>query len=262
MDSFERLNQVLDILRQECPWDRAQTIESLRYLTIEEVSELSEAILDNQPDEIRKELGDLFMHLLFYSKIASDRHLFTLDDVLHGICDKLMSRHPHIALPDREGRMHGGDGNETPQWEKIKMAEGRRSVLEGVPRCLPTLVKTVRMQEKTAGVGFEYASADDALAKVREEYGELQAALAGKDETDPQPSPEVVEEFGDLLFALVKWGGMLGINADDALARANRKFKHRFAHVEEAARNKQTSISNLPAAELLALWQQAKRQED
>ncbi len=262
MDSFERLNQVLDILRQECPWDRAQTIESLRYLTIEEVSELSEAILDNQPDEIRKELGDLFMHLLFYSKIASDRHLFTLDDVLHGICDKLMSRHPHIALPDREGRMHGGDGNETPQWEKIKMAEGRRSVLEGVPRCLPTLVKTVRMQEKTAGVGFEYASADDALAKVREEYGELQAALAGKDETDPQPSPEVVEEFGDLLFALVKWGGMLGINADDALARANRKFKHRFAHVEEAARNKQTSISDLPATELLALWQQAKRQED
>jgi XTP/dITP diphosphohydrolase len=142
------------------------------------------------------------------------------------------------------------------------MAEGRRSVLEGVPRSLPTLVKTVRMQEKTAGVGFEYASADDALAKVREEYGELQAALAGKDETDPQPSPEVVEEFGDLLFALVKWGGMLGINADDALARANRKFKHRFAHVEEAARNKQTSISDLPAAELLALWQQAKRQED
>lgn len=258
MDSFERLNQVLDILRKECPWDRAQTIESLRYLTIEEVSELSEAILDNQPDEMRKELGDLFMHLLFYSKIASDRNLFSLDDVLHGICDKLMSRHPHIALPDRNGHMQGGEGQATPQWEKIKMREGRRSVLEGVPHSLPTLVKTIRMQEKTAGVGFEYPSADEALAKVREEFSELQNALQEQPDT---ASAAAEEEFGDLLFALVKWGGMLGINADDALAHANQKFKRRFSHVEEAARNHNQTIADLSPTDLLALWQEAKQKE-
>lgn len=201
MNAYERLHRILDTLRHDCPWDREQTHESLRYLTIEEVNELSEAILAQQHDEVRKELGDLFLHLLFYCKIAEDNGWFSLDDVLHGIGDKLLSRHPHIALPDREGCLQGGPQNPQPQWERIKMKEGRHSVLEGVPKSLPTLVKTVRMQEKASGYGIHIPA----------------------QELDLEPMTE--EEYGDLLFALVHWGRLHGLNADDALARANQGFQ-------------------------------------
>lgn len=261
-NSFERLSTILDILRRECPWDRVQTIESLRYLTIEEVSELSEAIIDRQPDEIRKELGDLFMHLLFYVKIAQDRKLFTLDDVLHGISDKLVSRHPHIVLPDRNGIMQGGSQNPVPQWEKVKMKEGRKSVLEGVPRTLPTLVKSVRMQEKAAGIGFDYDTADDAFVKVKEEYDELKEAIdsaACPTEQGPEKAKRAMEEeFGDLLFALIKWGDKMGINADDALAHTNQKFLYRFQHMETAAQAQGRTVGDLSKKEMLELWNSAK----
>lgn len=253
MNSYQRLSLILDILRKECPWDRVQTIDSLRYLTIEETYELSEAILAKDPVEMRKELGDLFMHMMFYAKIAQDERLFTIDDVLHGICDKLVSRHPHISLPDREGIMQEATQDEKPRWEKVKMREGRKSVLEGVPASLPTLVKSVRMQEKAAGVGFEFPDIESALQKVKEEQRELEEALC-----DPNDKNHVEEEFGDLLFAIIKWGNLHGINADDALARANRKFLHRFSHVEDCAREHGCSVSDLSVEEMLSYWEQAK----
>lgn len=253
MNSYQRLSLILDILRKECPWDKVQTIDSLRYLTIEETYELSEAILAKDPVEMCKELGDLFMHMMFYAKIAQDQQLFTIDDVLQGICDKLVSRHPHISLPDREGVMQEATQNEKPRWEKVKMREGRRSVLEGVPTSLPTLVKSVRMQEKASGVGFEFADAEAALEKVKEEQRELEKALRNPDDKD-----SAEEEYGDLLFALIKWGNLHGINADDALARANRKFQHRFTHIEECAQNEGRSISDLSVEEMLTFWNEAK----
>mgnify|MGYP002732391118 CR=1 FL=1 len=254
MNPYQRLHTILDTLRRDCPWDREQTHLSLRYLTIEEVHELSEAILAQQHDEVRKELGDLFLHLLFYSKIAEDEGWFTLDEVLTGICDKLLSRHPHIALPDSEGRLVGGHC-EKPEWEKVKMKEGRKSVLEGVPASLPTLVKCVRMQEKAAGMGFEFPSEQEAAAKVREEQQELAEALA---EGDRQ---HMEEEYGDLLFALVKWGRFHGLNADDALARANQKFQRRFTFVEQSAREQGRSLAELSLDEMMSLWRQAKATE-
>lgn len=273
LEAFQRLSAILDILRKQCPWDSKQTFESLRYLTIEEVYELSEAILQEQPTEMREELGDLFMHVVFYSKIAQDRNLFTLADVLNSISDKLVSRHPHIALPDKEGHMQGGTQNAKPQWEKIKMKEGRRSILEGVPESLPTLVKTIRMQEKVAGVGFEFPSNAAAFAKVEEEYAELKEALAdtphsdvntvsdNNNSTTPTSLLHAEEEFGDLLFALIKWGNRLGINADDALAKTNEKFQRRFSYIEDTARQNGGSIANLSPEEMLSYWNKAKETE-
>ena len=191
-EAFQRLSDILDTLRKECPWDKAQTMKSLRYLTIEEVHELSEAIVAQSPDEIKKELGDLAMHILFYCKVAEDEGLFSTTDVYNAICDKLIARHPFIY--DKEN-YHGEN------WEQLKMREGRKNVLEGVPDSLPTLVKTVRMQEKVAG------HTDNTL----------------------EPSELTEEEFGQKLFDLVDWGRRHGLNADDALALANRRFKEKHS---------------------------------
>ena len=191
-EAFQRLSDILDTLRKECPWDKAQTMKSLRYLTIEEVHELSEAIVAQSPDEIKKELGDLAMHILFYCKVAEDEGLFSTTDVYNAICDKLIARHPFIY--DKEN-YHG------ESWEQLKMREGRKNVLEGVPDSLPTLVKTVRMQEKVAG------HTDNTL----------------------EPSELTEEEFGQKLFDLVDWGRRHGLNADDALALANRRFKEKHS---------------------------------
>lgn len=251
VSAFERLSRILDILRIECPWDRVQTIDSLRYLTIEETYELSESILAKRPEEMRKELGDLFMHLMFYAKIAEAENLFNTSEVLHGICDKLVSRHPHIALPNREGEMVGG-GDYVPEWEKVKMKEGRKSVLEGVPESLPTLIKSIRMQEKVAGMGFEFPTTDMAFEKVKEEYQELQEAFEEGDQE------HIEEEFGDLLFALVKWGRLKGINADDALGRTNHKFQQRFTYVEQAAGERGCSVSDLSLQEMHDLWRHGR----
>ena len=218
IQAFQRLGDILDILRKQCPWDKVQTMESLRYLTIEETFELSEAILqlnkdDDSPLELKKELGDLFMHLLFYSKIAEEQHLFTTADVLNAICDKLVSRHPFIFQPDTY------DGE---SWEQIKMHEGRKSVLEGVPASLPPLVKAVRLQEKAAGIGVEPVLSDQ------------QEATA----LPPLPHEVPTEEsFGNMLFNLIHWAHEHGINADTALARANLRFQNKVKDFEQQAAN-------------------------
>lgn len=218
---FDRLNDILDILRRECPWDRAQTFDSLRYLTIEEVYELSDAILtlqqagdDKAAAEVRKELGDILMHVVFYAKIAEDDRRFTFDDVCHSVCDKLEARHPHIALPLRDGTLRPPLTDTHPGWEQVKMREGRRSVLDGVPRALPSLVQAVRLQEKAEGVG--YAETPDA---------DRQALL------DQLPDDE--EAVGDLLFAWCRRLRQQGVNADEALAQANKRYMKRVEEWEK-----------------------------
>lgn len=263
--SLQWLSAILDILRKECPWDSVQTINSLRYLTIEEVYELSDAIAASDYDEMRKELGDLFMHLLFYAKIADDEGRFTTADVIDGICCKLISRHPHIALPDRDGELHAASSCETPKWEQVKMKEGRQSVMEGVPVGLPPLVKAIRMQEKAAGVGFEFQDKNAAHRKTDEEYRELLAALRKRDncngeEERRKATAEAEEELGDLLFALVKWSRMEGLNADDAMTHANLKFKQRFGYIEQQAHLQNKNISDLSSEEMMRLWNKAKKQ--
>lgn len=218
---FDRLNDILDILRRECPWDRAQTFDSLRYLTIEEVYELSDAILtlqqagdDKAAAEVRKELGDILMHVLFYAKIAEDDRRFTFDEVCHSVCDKLEARHPHIALPLRDGTLRPPLTDTHPGWEQVKMREGRRSVLDGVPRALPSLVQAVRLQEKAEGVG--YAETPDA---------DRQALL------DRLPDDEAA--VGDLLFAWCRRLRQQGVNADEALAQANKRYMKRVEEWEK-----------------------------
>lgn len=218
---FDRLNDILDILRRECPWDRAQTFDSLRYLTIEEVYELSDAILtlqqagdDKAAAEVRKELGDILMHVLFYAKIAEDDRRFTFDEVCHSVCDKLEARHPHIALPLRDGTLRPPLTDTHPGWEQVKMREGRRSVLDGVPRALPSLVQAVRLQEKAEGVG--YAETPDA---------DRQALL------DQLPDDEAA--VGDLLFAWCRRLRQQGVNADEALAQANKRYMKRVEEWEK-----------------------------
>ncbi len=285
------LSDILDILRHQCSWDRAQTIDSLRYLTLEECYELSDAILQRNDVELRKELGDLFMHILFYAKLGEAEGRFTLVEIIDGICQKLIARHPHIALPNRDGLLQAATTAERPAWEQVKMKEGRCSVLEGVPASLPTLLKSVRIQEKAAGVGYEFACEADAFAKVQEEYRELceaiaqretldqretamqqseeaacsQAVTAGEAQSMPSPaSPQqahVEEEYGDLLFALVKWGHFLGVNADDALAKANAKYQRRFTYMEYATASRQRPFASLTLQEMRALWKEAKECE-
>lgn len=220
IQAFQRLGDILDILRKQCPWDKVQTMDSLRYLTIEETYELSEAILqlnkdDGSPLELKKELGDLFMHLLFYTKIAEEQHLFTTADVLNAICDKLVSRHPFIFQPNTY------DGE---SWEQIKMHEGRKSVLEGVPASLPPLVKAVRLQEKAAGIGVEPTLPDT------------------NDTASLPPFPDTgeptEESFGTLLFNLIHWAHTHGINADSALARANLRFQDKVKDFEQLPSHK------------------------
>ena len=270
--SLQWLSRILDILRKECPWDSVQTIHSLRYLTIEEVYELSEAISADDYDEMRKELGDLFMHLLFYSKIASDEGRFTATDVIDGICKKLIARHPHISLPTRDGVMIDAHQHEQPKWEQVKMSEGRHSALEGVPDSLPPLVKSIRMQEKAAGMGFDFTDATQAQDKATEEYNEFidalrqwkdykKADMPSSPIDDDAPRQHAEEELGDLLFAIVKWARLEGLNADDALMRANRKFRSRFCHVEDAAAKQNKKVSDLTLDQMVELWNEAKTLE-
>lgn len=267
--SLRWLSTILDILRRDCPWDREQSVQSLRYLTIEEVYELSEAIIAGNYDEMRKELGDLFLHLLFYSKIADDEGHFSTSDVIDGICNKLIARHPHISLPNRDGVMQPARQHEKPEWEKVKMREGRRSVLEGVPASLPPVVKAVRMQEKAAGMGFEFRDTKDAHAKVMEEYGEFVDALKQMHEAEDKDSPltsklhvHANDELGDLLFAIIKWARFEGLNADDALASANQKFYKRFSYVESQAQERGKSLSDMSLEQMVALWNEAKEKEN
>lgn len=250
LEQFDRLSNILDELRQKCPWDKKQTIDSLRYLTIEEVYELSDAIVERQYDEVKKELGDILMHILFYAKIATDEKLFTLTDVLESICEKLIRRHPHIY-----GEAVADDAEAVKQnWEKIKMTEGRTSVLDGVPGSLPAMVKAVRMQEKARGIGFDWNNTDQVKDKVVEEWNELKDELA-KDNNHRR----VEEEFGDLLFALINWSRFIGVNPEDALEHTNKKFKQRFQYMEKRSRETGRPLQDMTLDEMDIWWNEAKK---
>ncbi len=242
----------MDELRAGCPWDRKQTLESLRYLTIEETYELSDAILEKDMDEIKKELGDLMLHLVFYSKIASEQNAFTITDVLNGICEKLIHRHPHIY-----GDVMAKDAETVKNnWEKIKLKEGeRKTVLGGVPASLPAMVKAYRIQEKARGVGFDWDHVGQVWDKVQEELAELQyEKLNG--------SPEKIEdEFGDLLFALINYARFIDVNPEDALERTNKKFIRRFNYIEQKVKETGKSMHDMSLAELDVFWNEAKAAE-
>jgi XTP/dITP diphosphohydrolase len=243
--AFERLLNIMDDLRENCPWDKKQTNESLRHLTIEETYELSDALLANDDEEIKKELGDLFLHLVFYSKIGSEKGAFDVTSVLNSVCEKLISRHPHIY-----GDVQVKDAEEVKQnWEQLKLKEGNKSVLGGVPSSMPSLVKAMRMQDKAAQVGFDWPNKEQVWDKVEEELEEFKTA----------PNEEKEAEFGDVLFSLVNYARWHNINPDDALEKTNIKFKQRFEAIEAYARTKGKKMQDMTLAEMDEIWEQAKK---
>ncbi|MGL5234942.1 MAG: nucleoside triphosphate pyrophosphohydrolase [Empedobacter falsenii] len=245
LQAFERLLDIMDELREKCPWDRKQTMETLRTLSIEEIYELSDAIIEKDSDEIKKELGDVFLHLVFYSKIASEQNNFDVADVLNGICDKLIHRHPHIY-----GDVEANTEEKVLQnWEQIKLKEGYKSVLSGVPTSLPAMVKAYRIQDKVKGVGFEFENSDQVFDKIIEEINEF------KEEQNPTDKEM---EFGDILFSLINYGRFNGINSEDALERSNKKFITRFQKLEEIVKENGQNIADLTISELDKLWNLAK----
>lgn len=248
LEAFERLLDIMDDLREKCPWDRKQTLESLRHLTIEETYELADAILAKDMDELKGEIGDIMLHMVFYSKIASEQKAFDITDVLHAICDKLVHRHPHI-YGDTEANT---EEEVKANWEKLKLKEGKKSVLEGVPSSLPALVKASRIQEKVKGVGFDWDTKDQVWEKVQEELQEF------KDEVD-QNSPKAEEEFGDLLFSLINYARFMGINPENALAKTNTKFIDRFQKMEELLGVENLSFSEMNLEEMDVFWEKAKQ---
>ncbi len=247
LQAFERLLTIMDELREKCPWDRKQTMESLRHLSIEEMYELSDAIIEADMTEIKKELGDLMLHIVFYSKIGSEKGAFDVADVLHSVCDKLISRHPHIY-----GDVVVADEEEVKSnWEKLKLKEGNKSVLEGVPRSLPSLVKAGRIQDKARGVGFDWDNAGQVWEKVQEEIGELKAEVdAGSD--------KIEDEFGDVLFSLINYARFIGVNPDDALERTNRKFIKRFQYLEIESAKDGRKLGEMTLEEMDVYWNHAK----
>ena len=249
LEAFSRLLQIMDDLRAQCPWDKKQTFESLRILTIEETFELADAVLEKDLDEIKEEIGDLMLHMVFYAKIAEEKGAFDIADALHSICDKLVKRHPHIYGDVKVN----GEEDVKKNWEQLKLQEGKKSVLQGVPRSLPAMIKAFRMQEKTAQVGFEWENAEDVWKKVEEEIGELRDAVQnGSDQRHQE------EEFGDVLFSLINYARFLHIDPETALERVNIKFKQRFEYIEA---NASKNLNEMTLEEMDALWDQAKRDE-
>ncbi|MBU3715167.1 MAG: nucleoside triphosphate pyrophosphohydrolase [Ferruginibacter sp.] len=247
---FLRLVEIMNELREKCPWDKKQTINSLRQLTIEETYELADAITDNDWKAIKEELGDLLLHIVFYAKIADENDQFTLSDVIEGVCDKLVVRHPHIY-----GDIQVNDEEDVKQnWEKIKLKEGKKSVLSGVPQSLPAIVKAMRLQEKAKQVGFEWVTASQVLEKDREEETELQEAIRIG---DPQ---QIEDEIGDVLFSIVNYSRFLNIDAENALERTNKKFIFRFMQMEDIAKSKGLDLYNMSLNEMDQLWTQIKKQ--
>jgi MazG family protein len=249
LKALERLLNIMDELREQCPWDRKQTMQTLRHLTIEETYELGDAILDNDLEEVKKELGDLLLHIIFYAKIGSETNDFDIADVANGICEKLINRHPHIY-----GDVKVENEEEVKQnWENIKLKEGKKSVLEGVPNSLPALVKANRIQEKVAGVGFDWEHPEQVFEKLKEELGELQEEIKVND------ADKMESEFGDVLFSMVNYARFLKINPENALERTNKKFIKRFQYLEEKAKASGKSLKDMTLAEMDVYWEQAKR---
>lgn len=251
--SFERLVSIMDELREKCPWDKKQTIESLRSLTIEETFELADAITEGNFSLIKEELGDLLLHIVFYSKIGSEKAQFELNDVIEGICNKLVHRHPHIY----GDVVVNSEEDVKRNWEQLKLKEGKTSVLQGVPRSLPATIKALRLQEKAKQVGFEWDHREQVWDKVQEELGELKVAIALPDKEGRQEKIE--EEFGDLVFSLINYARFLKIDPETALERTNKKFIHRFTLLEKEAALAGRSLSDMTLPEMDAIWNQIKQ---
>jgi XTP/dITP diphosphohydrolase len=249
-ENFERLVHIMDDLREKCPWDKKQTIQTLRQMTIEETYELADAITEENWNELKEELGDILLHIIFYSRIAKEQNKFTLNDVLEMICDKLIVRHPHIY-----GDVKVNDDEDVKKnWEKIKLKEGKLSVLSGVPVSLPAVIKATRIQEKAKQVGFEWKHKEDVWVKVEEEMNELQAAVESSNQNETE------EEFGDLLFSLVNYARFLNIDAENALERTNKKFIHRFTRMEAIAKMNGKNLYDMSLEEMDAVWNIVKKE--
>lgn len=250
LKAFDRLLTIMDELREQCPWDKKQTMETLRHLTIEETYELGDAILDNDLEEVKKELGDVLLHIVFYARIGSETNDFDIADVCNSICDKLISRHPHIY-----GDTKVEDAEEVLRnWENLKLKEGKKSVLEGVPKSLPAVVKASRIQEKVSGVGFDWEEPQQVFEKLQEELGELQHEI---DENNPE---KMEAEFGDVLFSMINYARFLKINPENALERTNKKFIKRFQYLEGKAAEMNKSLKDMTLAEMDVFWNEAKTQ--
>ncbi|MES2387991.1 MAG: nucleoside triphosphate pyrophosphohydrolase [Bacteroidota bacterium] len=251
LQAFDRLLTVMDELRENCPWDKKQTFESLRHLTLEETYELSDAIIKADLNEIKKEIGDVMLHLVFYGRIASETNSFDISDVMNSLCDKLISRHPHIygdAVAENEEQVKRN-------WESLKIKEGNKSVLAGVPSSLPALVKAMRIQEKARGAGFDWDKPEQVWEKVQEEMSELQAEIENPAGIDKK---KVTAELGDVIFSLVNWSRFLNINPDEALERTNLKFINRFNYLEQKAKDKGQNLQEMSLTEMDIYWNEAK----
>ena len=249
LEAFGRLLHIMDELREKCPWDRKQTFQSLRNLTIEETYELADAILEEDPEGIREEIGDILLHMVFYARIAEEQQVFDIADALNGICDKLIKRHPHIY---GDVQVNGED-DVKKNWEQLKLQEGKRSVLAGVPRSLPAMIKAYRMQDKTRQVGFEWENAEQVWDKVEEEIREFREC----EQTEADPARRE-EEFGDILFSLINYARFQGIDPENALERVNQKFKRRFEYIEAQAPK---PLVEMTLQEMDILWEAAKTLE-
>ena len=255
LEAFDRLLTIMDELRANCPWDKKQTMETLRHLTIEETHELSDSILEGDLKEIKKELGDIMLHMVFYAKIADEMKAFNLVDVLHGICDKLVHRHPHIY-----GDVNVEDEEQVKQnWEKLKLKEkGNASVLGGVPKSLPALVKAMRIQEKARGVGFDWEKKEQVWEKVEEEMQEFQSEFDVASDK-PIDKKRAMSEFGDLLFSLINYARFVDINPEEALERTNKKFIKRFTYLETESKKDGKKIADMTLDEMDEYWEEAKK---
>lgn len=249
LEAFNRLLDIMDDLREKCPWDRKQTLESLRHLTIEETYELADAILDNDLDEIKKELGDVLLHIVFYSKIGSEKKAFDIADVANAISDKLVERHPHIygdVVVENEKDVQ-------ENWEKLKLKEGKKSVLEGVPKSLPAIVKANRIQDKVSGVGFDWEEPHQVWEKVQEELSELNTEIKNGN------TEKIASEFGDVLFSMVNYARFINVNPENALEKTNKKFIKRFQYLEKAAKENGKTLSEMSLTEMDVFWNEAKK---
>lgn len=247
--AFKRLLDIMDDLREKCPWDRKQTFASLRHLTIEETYELADAIIENNPEELKGEVGDLMLHMVFYSKIASEQNLFDITDVLNTVCDKLVHRHPHIY-----GDIIAEDEEAVKKnWEQLKLKEGKKSVLGGVPKSLPSMVKAARIQEKAKGIGFDWETPDQVMEKVKEELNELQDEIH-------QKSDQIEDEFGDVFFSLINYARFIGVNPETALEKTNKKFIRRFQYMEDEMLKANQHFEELSQKEMDVYWEKAKKE--
>ena len=255
--AFERLLKIMDDLREKCPWDKVQTFETLRHLTIEEVYELSDAIMKENKGEIKKEIGDVLLHIVFYAKIGSETNDFNIADVINSLCEKLIFRHPHIyGDPNNNGKLVEVKNQEQVKenWEKLKIKEGNKSVLGGVPISLPAMIKAQRIQEKVRAVGFDWDEPSQVWDKVNEELAEFKNEMDNNSAFDKKE-----DEFGDILFSLINYARFVGINPEDALEKTNRKFIHRFQYLEQAAKNAGRQLSDMTLQEMDVYWNEAKK---